>query len=121
MITNIKERVFDKSALYSPGNGRDYLKTPEGEIFSINGLYCDADGADNPYGRHVKIIDIRWTVVVFQDCIIGMNNDFTYKTERRLIFTGDTRDQEILGHYGYRIEQTEGGYKNILPLAKEDK
>jgi hypothetical protein len=115
MTTNIRERIFDKSALYSPGNGRDYLKTPEGEIFSINGLYCAEDGTIDRYGRYVKIIDIRWDVVVLQDCAVGRNADFTAITERRLIFRGDARDEEILAHYGYRMERDAEGYKNVIP------
>jgi hypothetical protein len=119
MTTDIKERVFDKSALFSPGNGRDYLKTPEGEIFSINGLYCDQDGTINRYGRYVKIIDIRWTVVVWRDCYIGLNPDFSDKTERRLIFNGENRDEEILARYGYRMERDAEGYKNIVLTSQE--
>lgn len=115
MTNDIRERVFDKSTLYSPGNGRDYLKTPEGEIYSINGLYCDQDGTVNRYGRYVKIIDIRWTVVIWQNCAVGLNEDYSYKTERRLIFNGDQRDEEILAHYGYRMERDAEGYKNVLP------
>jgi hypothetical protein len=118
---NIRERVFDKSALYSPGNGRDYLKTPEGEIFSINGLYCDADGTVNRYGQHVKVIDVRWSPVIWQDCSVGLDADFNTKWERRLIFTGDNRDEEILARYGYRVERDADGYKNILPLTQEGK
>jgi hypothetical protein len=119
-MTNIK-RVLDKDTLYSPGNGRDYIKTPEGEIFSINGLYCDADGTFNRWGRHVQIIDIRWTVVIWRDCYVGMNADFSYKTERRLVFNGDARDEEILAHYGYRMERDADGFENVLPLTQEAK
>lgn len=118
MTTDIRERVFDRSALYSPGNGRDYIKTPEGEIYSINGLYCDQDGNVARYGRYVKIIDIRWTVVVWQDCYTGLNPDFSYKTERRLIFSGDNTDEGILAHYGYRMERDAEGYKNILEVTR---
>lgn len=110
---NIREQVFDRSNLHSPGNGRDYIKAGE-EIYSINGLYCDRDGNVDRYGLHVKIIDIRWTVVIWRDCYAGLNPDHSYKTERRLIFTGDSRDEEILAHYGYRVERDAGGHNNIL-------
>ena len=116
MTTNIKEQVFPKSSLFSPGNGRDYLKTPEGEIFSINGLYCDKDGNQDRWGSYAKVIDIRWTVVIWQDCYVGLNPDYSYKTERRLVFTGDNRDEEILARYGYRMERDAEGYKNVFPL-----
>jgi nucleoside-specific outer membrane channel protein Tsx len=115
MTTNIKEQIFLKSALYSTPNGRDYLKTPEGEIFSINGLYCDQDGNQDRWGSYVKIMDVRWTVVVWRDCAVGLNPDYSYKTERRLQFSGDNKDEEILAHYGYRMERDSEGYKNIFP------
>lgn len=118
MTTNIREQIFPKSNLFSPGNGRDYLKTTDGEIFSINGLYCDAAGNIDRWGAYVRIIDIRWTVVVWRDCSIGLNADCSYKTERRLIFTGDAPDEEILPHYGYRIERDSRGYENVLPIAE---
>ena len=111
---DIKQRVFPRGSLYSPGNGRDYLMTPEGEIFSINGLYCDKDGNQDRWGSYAQIMDIRWTVVVWRDCVVGTHADCSYRTERRLQFTGDNKDQEILAHYGYRVERDAEGYQNIV-------
>ena len=88
MTMNIRDGIYDCNQLWSNSNGCDYIRIGD-EIYSINGLYVDKDGQPDRWGRHVKIMDIRWVVLAV--------NSYT----RKLTYQGDQRDVAALDHWGY--------------------
>jgi hypothetical protein len=85
---NIRDGIYNRSQLWSNDKGRDYIRIGD-EIYSINGLYVDEKGNPDRWGRHVKIVDIRWVVLAV--------NSHT----RKLTYQGDQRDVAALDHWDY--------------------
>lgn len=89
-MANIMDGIYGRDRLWSNNNGRDYIKIGD-EVFSINGLYCDQHGKPERWGKHVKIMDIRWVVV-------SRDHDGTLR------YRGDARDRAALEHWGIALD-----------------